>query len=101
VDARARVFVEGLARHHREAIGAAIRLLAEIPRTSREEIVKQLPLSPPIKEEFLKASEELPDPVPPLPSDTASLYRQLIADALRIPQPDPKRGGKNLTPPKE
>ncbi len=99
VDGRARVFVEQLAQAQREAIGAAIRLLAEIPRASRQQIVLELQVSPPIKQAFLKAAEELPEPIPPLPPGLFSLHRQLIADALRISPPDPKRGGMNVRPP--
>lgn len=87
VDGRARTFIEQLGRLHSEALGAAIRLLAEIPRESRAQIVGEMRLSPSTNEALLRAATELPDPVPPLPPGLGlgELYRQTLAAGLRLP----------------
>lgn len=63
VDDRARAFYLPLAQLHEEALGAAIRLLAELPKDGRATIIREIGLHRINEEPLLKAATELPEPL--------------------------------------
>lgn len=75
-----------------QMVGAAIRLLAEIPRGAREGIVRDMRLEPVNEAPLLQAASELPDPVP-IPPETA--FRTALEDFIaNVKQAAPPSGQK-------